>query len=314
MPPPDPDAWAELLAHQENAVTVRQAREHGYSTDALEAQLAARRWQRPAPAVYVTFTGPLPAPTRQWVALLYAGNGAVLSHETAADLWGLRPADEASAIHVSVPATRKVRAREGLVVHRSRSLDRSIHPARTPPRTTLEATIFDLAALALRLDDARALVAKAGQLGLSNSARMLDELARRRTQKWRPALLEAINGVAAGAHSVLELHYLRDVETAHRLPVGRRQRKVVGTRQDVFYDEFATVVELDGLLGHADDESRWRDMTRDNAAAARAELTLRYGWTDVRSRPCEVATQVAAVLQQRGWTGSPAKCGNCAGP
>jgi hypothetical protein len=85
---------------------------------------------------------------------------------------------------------------------------------------------------------------------------------------------------------------------------------VAGTRQDVWYDRYATVVELDGRLGHADADGRWRDMGRDNAAALRSEVTLRYGWTDVAARPCRVAAQVAEVLRRRGWAGAAAKCGN----
>jgi very-short-patch-repair endonuclease len=109
---------------------------------------------------------------------------------------------------------------------------------------------------------------------------------------------------------LLELRYLRDVERPHRLPAGRRQRGVAGTWQDVWYEEFTTVVELDGRLGHAEAQGGWRDMARDNAAAVRSEVTLRYGWADVTTRPCEVAAQVAEVLRNRGWPRTPRKCGD----
>ena len=93
------------------------------------------------------------------------------------------------------------------------------------------------------------------------------------------------------------MRYLSDVERAHGLPTGTRQRGVDGTRQDVHYDGYRTTIELDGRLGHADAASVWRDMTRDNAATLRGETTLRFGWSDVANQPCKVAAQVGAVLR-----------------
>lgn len=123
-----------------------------------------------------------------------------------------------------------------------------------------------------------------------------------------------LDDVAAGAHSLLELLYLRDVERRHGLPRGRRQRPVQrgGQREwtDVSYDEYATLVELDGRLGHSEVAEAWRDMRRDNAAALAGEAALRYGWADVTGRPCEAAGEVGAVLRSRGWTGLPRRCGD----
>ena len=121
-----------------------------------------------------------------------------------------------------------------------------------------------------------------------------------------------LSDVAKGVESPLELRYLRDVERAHGLPEGQRQRYRGGLRHrtDVSYDEFAVLVELDGRLGH-EGAGRFRDMRRDNDFALRALLTLRYGWPDVVDRPCEVAFQVATVLADRGWTGLFGRCHRC---
>ena len=68
-----------------------------------------------------------------------------------------------------------------------------------------------------------------------------------------------------------------------------------------------TVVELDGRAAHPADEA-FRDHRRDGAAVA-GDVVLRYGWRDVVDHPCQVAAEVAAVLQRRGWSGTPLPCG-----
>lgn len=52
-------------------------------------------------------------------------------------------------------------------------------------------------------------------------------------------------------------------------------------------------------------------MKRDNRSTVAGAWTLRYGWWDVLERPCLVASEVGAVLSQRGWTGVLQLCPNC---
>ena len=99
----------------------------------------------------------------------------------------------------------------------------------------------------------------------------------------------------------------------HRLPRGARQARARSGRRavyrDILYDGYAVAVELDGQAAHPGD-GRWRDIHRDNAAAADGIVTLRYGWLDVSQHPCLVAAQVAAVLSQRGHpAGQPCRPG-----
>jgi hypothetical protein len=84
-------------------------------------------------------------------------------------------------------------------------------------------------------------------------------------------------------------------------PGGRRGRR------DRVYEPFGLVIELDGQLAHQP-EDRWRDKTRDNAAAADGKQTLRYGWSQVKWEPCATAAEVARVLRRRGWGGRPRPC------
>ncbi len=77
---------------------------------------------------------------------------------------------------------------------------------------------------------------------------------------------------------------------------------------DVDYETFTTRVELDGRVGHVG-EGKFRDRRRDNRAAVSGRAPLRYGFEEVFGDACGVATEVAAVLWQRGWTGRLKPCG-----
>jgi hypothetical protein len=87
--------------------------------------------------VYATFTGPLSRGAQLWAAFLYAGQGAYLSHWTAAEINRLRD-DVASVIDVTVPVERRVRAPKGVVIHRSVHKAMVWRPPGIPPYTIAE--------------------------------------------------------------------------------------------------------------------------------------------------------------------------------
>jgi very-short-patch-repair endonuclease len=241
----------------------------------------------------------------------WAGRGAAFSHETAAELSGLVDAPT-DPVHITIPASRRLAAVDGVVVHLSPRVVGVTHPSREPPRIRIEETVLDLANRAKTSDQAVDWAVRACQRRLTTADRVAEALADRRKIRWRAELIGALVDVETGCHSLLELRYFRDVERAHRLPNGHRQvaRRRAGGRwyDDVQYARYRVRVELDGRLAHRD-EKRWRDMWRDNATAVDGEVVLRYGWTDVARRPCAVAVQVAAVLVRRGWVGWPGSCG-----
>ena len=95
-----------------------------------------------------------------------------------------------------------------------------------------------------------------------------------------------------------------------RWPTGRRRSPLGRARRylDNLYEEFGVAVELDGHAAHLV-QDRWRDVHRDNAMTGAGIITLRYNWTDVTERACEVAAEIGAVLRRRGWAGRPRPCG-----
>jgi uncharacterized protein DUF559 len=172
--------------------------------------------------------------------------------------------------------------------------------------------VLDLTQTAANFDDVCGWVTRAFARDLIDEARLRKAMGIRPKLRWRADLVELIAAAAEGDHSVLEYRYDRDVERAHGLPEARRQVPFTGPggrrgRRDRVYQDYALVVELDGRLAHPDDR-QWKDKARDNAAAAAGMQTLRYGWEQVRRKPCETATEVATVLRLQGWAGRPRAC------
>ena len=248
---------------------------------------------------------------RLWAAVLSAGPGAILSHETAAELHGLadKPSD---AIHVTVPWQRRIAAASGLSLHRSTRTNETVLRYSNPPRTKIEETVLDLTQTAATFDGVCGWVTRAFARDLTDEATLRKAITARTKLRWRADLDELIAAAVGGDHSVLEYRYDRDVERAHGLPEARRQVPFMGPggrrgRRDRVYEDYGVVVELDGRLAHPDD-SQWKDKARDNAAAVDGMQTLRYSWMQVKRKPCQVAIEVAKVLRTQGWPGRPRAC------
>jgi hypothetical protein len=270
-------------------------------------------WQLVYPGVYAVFSGPARRRAQLWAALLHAGEGAILSHETAAELVGLT--DQRSAlINITIPNGRRVVAPRGVKIHITRQAGAQWRYALgIPPHTMADDTIIDLVNAAASLDDAVGWVTAGFARHLTAEWPLRQAIAARARVRWRDQLDAVITLAAGGTHSVLEYRYDRDVERAHGLPRAARQapfKKPDGSRgfRDRCYERYGRlVIELDGKRYHPD-ERRHLDRARDNQAAAGGGSTLRYDWNDVTRKTCETAAQVYAALRERGYQGPISPC------
>ncbi len=265
------------------------------------------------PGVYATFSGEPSRLATLWAAILYAGPGAMLSHQTAAELWKLADG-QSSAIHVTVPGNRRVRRRTGIALHLSARAGSAVHPARNPPRTRLEETVVDLWEIARDLDGAVGWVTTALGRRLTTQDKLREAMEARSRIRRRKQLAELLGPDGTGIHSVLEYRYVHDVERPHGLVGAHRQaqarRNGRNEYRDQLYAEYGIAIELDGRAAHPGD-TRWKDIRRDNAAAAAGITTLRYGWLDVTASPCQVAAEIAEVLRARGYTAARPCSADC---
>jgi hypothetical protein len=306
--------WLSQLQGQSGVVSRQQATDAGITAKAIEWRLRSGAWRRVHSGVYATFTGELSREAKLWAAVLQAGAGAALSHESAAEIHELidKPSTQ---IHVSVPAGRHPgvgRKTRGVIIHRSRRLAPEWQPPWQLPRTSVEDTVLDLAAAARTFDDAYGWIAAAVGRRRTTPDRLSKALASRPRVRWRAWIAAALSDAADGIHSPLERHYVHGVERAHGLPTARRQAKRrhgSGNRYlDNQYEDYGVCVELDGGAAHPA-EGRWVDTHRDNINLVQGTQTLRYNWPDATENRCQTAAQLAAVLRRHGWRGTPRSCG-----
>lgn len=300
----------DSIQEQHGAISRKQCLAYGVLDKAISARIRSHQWQMLFRGVYYVYSGPVPRLAWLWGAVLRGGPGCMLSHRTAAELHGLVD-EQPSKIYITVPANRRVRGVRGLVIHTSVYAERQLNPVLSPPRTRIVETVLDLVDTSVTCGEAIGWLTKACSARLTTTERLQAGIDQRSRIRWRAETEQIVGDVAAGAMSALEICYLNAVERAHGLPEGERQHTAHrgGRRQydDVYYRRYRTLVELDGRANH-DGAARFRDMYRDNAATAEGEAVLRYGWWDVQPRPCLVARQVAGVLADRGWSGTPHPC------
>ena len=303
--------WLALLDLQSGIVSRGQALPLGLDDDRIENRLRSGRWRAVQWGVYATFPGRLSREAELWAAVLRAGPGAALSHQTAAELVGLT-ADRSDVIHVAVPPGRHPGPVRGAVVQQSSRIAAATHPVQLPPRTRVEETTLDLTQSAASFEEAYDWLGRAISGRLTTAARLRAALDARPRVRWRAGLVIALAEAGSGVHSILERRYVRDVERPHGLPAATRQARTARQPRarylDNLYEEAGLAVELDGQAAHGLAQRR-ADMRRDNAHAAAGILTLRYSWADVTERPCAVAQEVAAVMASRGVSVPLRPCG-----
>lgn len=295
-----PEATKRRLREQRGVVLVTQLLDDGLSREVCRRITAA--WTRLAPGLYLAGAPSFEAAV--WAGYLLAGSDGVVGSDAAAYLGGVLR-DPPSEVLVWSPGRRKALSVGSWRV----GFRRGLRSGRgSPPRLAIEDGLLDLARDNDQIGTLDA-VARALTRRLTTTERVLAALAERQRVKHAGAMTELCVAAGAGIESGLEWLFQRDVVSAHRLPVPRRQEVTVEGRVDCLYDEWGVIVELDGMRDHAD----WsKDMLRDNAHALRLDaVTLRYGWNAVTRQACTAAGQVAVALIDRGWTGRLRRCRRC---
>jgi hypothetical protein len=159
---------AEIAARQHGVVAVSQLRALGFDSCAVARRVRAGRLHRLHRGVYAVGHAGITVEGGWMAAVLACGVGAVLSHGSAAALWGLlRPM--AGPVHVTVPTHSGRGKRAGIRLHRCASLavvkdpasaasaddaDARLGSARNPPPVSVRRRI-PVTNVARTIDDIR---------------------------------------------------------------------------------------------------------------------------------------------------------------
>ncbi len=300
---------------QADLVTRRQCLAAGLTDSAIEWRIARQRWIRRAVGVYLVRPGRRDWALTAMTALLSSQGADSLAADaafcgrSAARLWGLDARDP-PVIEIVVPQRRSLASSTGVKIRRSMRWSGLVDDFADPARTTVVATVLDLARSGSAMD-ALATVARAMQKEQVSAQQVRQEIRNRGGHAYSKLLLAALPDLDDGVESGAELLYVRDVERAHRLPRGTRQLSSAlgrGQRHDNGYPEYALIVEVDGQLGHEPWADRVKDGVRDRRLLGHAQATARVYFSDVALTPCQTAVELGEILRSRGWTGRVRPC------
>ena len=235
-------------------------------------------------------------------AVLASGEGAVLSHRSAARLWRLLP-PAAEAIDVICPPDRIVR-RKGIVNHSFQLRDDEWLVEDEIPVTSPFRTIFDLAAVSKMRELERAFhEAEAREMTDRVSLpRLLERYPGRRGAKNLRALLEAGESVGITRNDFEEA-FLALVD-AHGVPRPRMNADLALRGRffeiDALWEEQRVAVELDSRSIHGTRKRFESDRLRDRILVAEGFRTMRITWRQLQEEPEAIAGDLKSALEQPG--------------
>jgi very-short-patch-repair endonuclease len=135
---------AEIARRQHGVITLEQLLWAGLSRSGITRRVQAARLHRLHRGVYAVGHTDLSRDGRWLAAVLACGDGAVLSHVSAAHLWSMSPTSP-SLIHVTVPSRNGRRRRQGIRLHyRDGLVPSNVTRRKNIPVTTRSRTRRDL--------------------------------------------------------------------------------------------------------------------------------------------------------------------------
>lgn len=234
-------------------------------------------------------------------AVLVCGKGAVLSHGSAAALWGLRPSD-GTAIDVTFGADGRRRPVDGVSLRRSAvaggafaTIERGI------PVTTVAWTLLDLAAV-VRPHALRRAVETAERLQVLDARAIDRAMSASPRRPGSPALRAVLADMAL--HGITFTR--SDVEAQvlqlcldHELSRPQVNRYDNGVEVDFRWPSHRLIVEVDGWAYHRGRAAFAADRARDRRALAAGWRVARFTALEVLRTPRAVAAELGRLLDHR---------------
>lgn len=265
----DPTPLELLAARQHRCLSLRQLSDLGVpsSTIAYRTKALDGMWSRPLPGVVLLHTGTPTPDERASAALLYAGEGAVLTGLESLRRHGLRRLPPIELVHVLIPQERRRVGVAFTVCERTERLP-AADPVTGLPCAPVARALVDVGRRIDRLDQVRAMTAEAVQRRLCTQQALLAELAtaqRRRTARIRLVAAEIVGGIRSAAEAdtqrVLQREGFPPALWNHDLYTPDGQ--FIGC-PDAWFDEEGVALEVDSREWHLD--PHWWEQTQTKRA------------------------------------------------
>ncbi len=300
----DTESILALARGQHGVVAGNQLRALGVTRHAVQSRVAAGWLARLHRGVYAVGGRELSWRGRWMAAVLACGDGALLSHGSAAALWRLTTPPR-GVHHVTVAGYSGRKALAGIKLHRSATLSTGDFVERDSIAVTAPArTIIDLARAGLGGRPLERMLDEAERLRLLDPAAFTDGV-RPGTAGARPgvrlpsSLRAVLDGHEVGStltRSELEERFLA-LCRANGVPAPLVNASLLGLTVDFLWPAAALVVELDGRASHDTRRGFQDDRDRDSMLLAAGFRTMRFTWWDVVSRPGVVAGRLRRALR-----------------
>jgi len=290
-----------LVELQSGVVARRQLQRAGWSDRQIAHEVDFERWQRPTPGVFVTNTGALTDLQREWIGVLHAGPGAVLSHLTAARRGGLHWVGR-DIIDVLTPKGDLVEPLDGYFFHQTRRPYQPwVKPVGGPPRLPLEHAALLAAERDGNVRRAIGLLAACVQQGLTTTDRLGSTIPTIRKLRHGKTFGLVLGDIAGGAQSFAEINVGKVCAEAGLAPPDRQVVRLdkEGRRRYldcvwVLPNGRVIVLEIDGSF-HAEVRAWWKDMKRERAVVVQGDTVLRCSSMELRLEPNDVIADLRAI-------------------
>lgn len=289
---------AMLGSRRSGIVGHSQLLDMGMSRGAIRRRIARGSLHRVFPGAYAV--GVPPSNGRAlWIAALISTAPSFLSHRDAGEHYGMLEPIPGPA-HVTVAHGRSLR-RDGIVIHRTRSLPRVERRRFGALRVTSPArTLLDLAGVLSERQLIRAFD-ESQRLGLAERPEILAACERAGSQRGTGTLAALAREPAlpvARARNGGEAGFLRFCRT-HGLPIPAVNVPLLGCEVDYLWEEHGVVAELDGDH-HDSPRARRSDAARDARLLAAGHPVVRFRRREMWTNGHLLAARILATLGRGG--------------
>jgi very-short-patch-repair endonuclease len=289
-------ALARLATRQHGVVALFQLRDLGFGDEAIKTRLVGGLLHHIHEEVYAVGHTRLSRRGMWWAAVLAYGPGTVLSHRTAAVLWGIQR-ERSGPVELTAPGGRQgVERRRGIWVHRCKLAPEDVTTRDGFPLTTVARTLFDLAEVA-PYENLKGATEEADRLKLLRLRELEKVCERGRGRRaLRPVrrLLVELQAPDEG-RSPLEIRFAAFVRV-HKLPAPFQNADVLGHEVDALWPAAKLVVELDSWEYHGHRAAFEHDRARDPKLLIAGYRTVRVTHRRLDREPEKLAAAIRQLL------------------